>query len=106
VYLHRTGSSWPAIELSHTAASAADENLAMVSDAYARGAVSVTDLIDAQEAALSAGLAATDAKYGFMIDFVNVLRAMGDFEILLDPASREGWYGRVDEWFRAHPSSP
>ena len=54
--------------------------------------------------ALSAALGATDAKYGFMIDFVNVLRSMGDFEILLDPASREAWYGRVEEWFRAHPA--
>ncbi len=102
--LHRTASSWPAIDLSREAAAAADENLAMVSDAYARGAVSVTDLIDAQEAALSAGLAATDAKYGFLIDFVNVLRTMGEFEILLDPASREGWYGRIDEWFHSHPA--
>jgi outer membrane protein len=102
VVLHRTASSWPAIDLSREAAAAADENLVMVADAYARGAVSVTDLIDAQEAALSAGLAATDAKYGFMIDFVNVLRAMGEFEILLDPASREAWYGRVENWFRTH----
>jgi outer membrane protein len=101
--LHRTASSWPSIDLSREAAEAADENLAMVGDAYARGAVSVTDLIDAQEAALSAGLAATDAKYGFLIDFVNVLRTMGEFEILLDPASREARYGRVENWFRTHP---
>jgi outer membrane protein len=101
--LHRTASSWPSIDLSREAAEAADENLAMVSDAYARGAVTVTDLIDAQEAALSAGLAATDAKYGFLIDFVSVLRTMGEFEILLDPQSREAWYGRVENWFRTHP---
>jgi outer membrane protein TolC/ABC-type uncharacterized transport system substrate-binding protein len=101
--LHRTASSWPSIDLSREAAEAADENLAMVSDAYARGAVTVTDLIDAQEAALSAGLSATDAKYGFLIDFVSVLRTMGEFEILLDPASREAWYGRVENWFRTHP---
>jgi outer membrane protein len=105
VYLHRTASSWPAIDLSREAAAAADENLTNVSEAYARGAVTVTDLIDAQETALSAGLGATDAKYGFMIDFVNVLRSMGDFEILLDPASREAWYGRVEKWFREHPAS-
>ena len=54
--LHRTASSWPAIDLSREAQAAADENLANVTDAYARGAVSVTDLIDAQETALSRGL--------------------------------------------------
>jgi outer membrane protein len=104
--LHRTAASWPSIELSRTAADAADENLANVAEAYARGAVSVTDLIDAQEAALSAGLAATDAKYGFLIDFVGVLRSMGEFEILLDPASREAWLTRVETWFREHTVKP
>ena len=96
-------SSWPAIDLSREAQAAADENLANVTDAYARGAVSVTDLIDAQETALLAGLSATDAKYGFVTDFVQVLRSMGEFEILLDPASREAWYARVETWFREHP---
>ncbi len=103
VNLHRIAGSWPAIDLSRTAAAAADENLANVTEAYARGAISVTELIDAQDAALSAGLGATDAKYGFLIDFVNVLRSMGEFELLLDPASRDAWYGRVEEWFRANP---
>ena len=101
--LHQTASSWPAIDLSREAQAAADENLANVTDAYARGAVSVTDLIDAQETSLLNGLSATDAKYGFMTDFVNVLRSMGDFEILLDPASREAWYSRVETWVRQHP---
>ena len=104
--LYRTASSWPSIDLSREAAEASEENLANVTEAYARGAVSVTDLIDAQEAALSAGLAATDAKYGFLIDFVSVLRAMSDFEILLDPASREAWYTRVEKWFRENPTVP
>jgi outer membrane protein len=106
VALHRTGGSYPSIDLSKQAAAAADENLRMVTDAYARGVVSVTELIDAQDAALSAGLAAADAKYTFLIDFVSVLRSMSEFEILLDPASREAWYGRVDEWFRTHTPNP
>jgi outer membrane protein TolC len=106
VALHRTAGSYPSIELSKRAAEAADENLRMVTDAYARGVVSVTDLIDAQDTALSAGLAAADAKYTFLIDFVAVLRSMSEFEILLDPASREAWYGRVDEWFRTHSPNP
>jgi outer membrane protein len=104
--LHRTASSWPSIELSREAAAASDENLANVTDAYARGAVSVTDLIDAQEAALSAGLSATDAKYGFLIDFMSVLRTMSDFEILFDPGAREAWFTRVETWFREHPNPP
>ena len=106
VALHRTASSYPSIDLSRQAAEAANENLTMVTDAYARGVVSVTDLIDAQDAALSADLAAADAKYTFLIDFVGVLRAMSEFEILLDPGSREAWYRRVDDWFRSHQPNP
>jgi outer membrane protein len=98
IALQRSAGSFPAIALSQEAAAAANENLASVTDAYARGAVSVTELIDAQDAALDAGLAAADAKFGFLIDFVSVLRALSEFEILLDPPSREAWLKEVDEW--------
>jgi outer membrane protein TolC len=77
----------------------------MVTDAYSRGVVSITDLIDAQDTALSADLAMADAKYTFLTDFVAVLRAMSEFEILLEPAAREAWINRVEEWFRTHDPS-
>jgi outer membrane protein TolC len=99
VAIHRVGASHPAIELSNTAAAAATENLRMVTDAYVRGIVSVTELIDAQEAALSADLAAAQAKYGFLVDFIDVLRAMGDFSVLTEPATRLQWYEKVNQWF-------
>jgi outer membrane protein TolC len=102
IALERTSASFPSIALSMEAAGAANENLASVTDAYARGAVSVTDLIDAQNAALSAGLAAADAKYGFLLDFVAVLRAMSEFELLLDPDSRERWIQEVNVWMAQH----
>ena len=104
--LHRTASSFPSIELSQEAAAAARENLTMVRDAYAKGAVSVTDLVDAQDASLEAELAAAEAKYTFLIDFVAVLRATGSFDILLDPASRQNWFERVDAYFREHATGP
>jgi outer membrane protein TolC len=91
--------------LSAEAAAAANENLAMVGDAYTRGDVSITDLIDAQDTALAADLAAADAKYGFLDDFVNVLRAVGEFGLLLDPASRDAWLGRVEAWFAGHDTT-
>jgi outer membrane protein TolC len=100
--LHSTASSYPAIDLSREGAAAARQNLAMVTDAYAKGVVSVTDLTDAQNTALNAQLGEADAKYSFLIDFIEVLRTTGSYDILLDPASREAWYGRIDAWFREH----
>ena len=52
IALHQTGGSYPAVELSADAARAANENLVLITDAYSKGAVSVTDLIDAQNAHL------------------------------------------------------
>jgi outer membrane protein TolC len=102
----RVGASYPAIQLANDAAAAATENLRMVGDAYSRGLVSVTELIDAQEAALAAELSAARARYGFLIDFVDVLRAMGDFSVLLDPGSRGDWYEKVNEWFITQETTP
>jgi outer membrane protein TolC len=103
--LQRISASHPSIELTQTAAVAAGENLAMVSDAYSRGIVSVTELIDAQEASLAADLAAAQAKYAFLVDFVDMLRATGSFATLLDPQSRARWYDDVDSWFKSHPGA-
>jgi len=58
-------------------------------------------LISAQDAALDANLAAADAQYTFLIDFVDVLRSMSEFDPLLDPLSRDAWYDRVDRWFNS-----
>jgi len=78
----------------------------MVRDAYAKGVLSVTDLVDAQDVSLEAELAAAEAKYTFLIDFIAVLRATGSFEMLLDPASSQAWYERIDAWFREQGAAP
>jgi outer membrane protein TolC len=57
--------------------------------------VAITDLIDAQSTALSAGLAVTDAKYHFVADLVAVLRAVSEFDLLLDPQAAQRWLDQV-----------
>ncbi len=97
--LQRFGGSYPALDLSRQAADAASRNLELVTDQYSRGAVSVTDLIDAQEAALQARLSAADARYAFLIDFVAVQRAAGDFQLLLRPGRTADWMNQVEHFF-------
>ncbi|MEQ8661751.1 MAG: TolC family protein, partial [Gammaproteobacteria bacterium] len=99
--LARTSGSYPAIRLSREAAAAARDNLAIVTDAYAAGSASITELNDAQDAALTAALAAARARYQFMLDFVAVLRAAADFDVLLTTDGLEAWYAEVDDYFRA-----
>ena len=98
VALHRASGSYPALEFSRKAADAASENLDLVTDAYRTGAVSVTDLIDAQNAALAAELRAVDARYVYLIDAVDVLRATSDFTLLIDPGSTERWFQQVESY--------
>jgi outer membrane protein len=100
--LARIPSSYPAIALSHEAAAAAHENYNKVADAYARGVVSITDLISAQDASLNADLAQAQATFTFLTDFTDTLRVSNSFDVLLDPQTRAPWYEAVDAWFDAH----
>lgn len=97
--LQQVSGSYPAIELSREAARAAKDNLDLVTDQYSKGVVSVTDLIDAQDAALAADLAAAAARFAFLIDFVEVLRAAGDFDLLLTEEAAESWLNRLDTFY-------
>ena len=100
--LEQVSGSFPAIALSEDAAKAAEDNLDLVTDSYSKGAVSVTDLIDAQDAALSAKLSAAEARYAFLIDFVEVMRAAGDFSLLLEAKGFENWFGKLDAYYDEH----
>jgi outer membrane protein len=97
--LHQIGASYQAIRLSREAADAAKENLDLVTDSYSKGAVGIIDLLDAQNAALSSELASAEAEYAFLIDFVEVLRASGNFDILLDPDGMENWFERLGAFY-------
>lgn len=97
--LQKTKGSFPAIRLTKAAAEAANNNFEMVSDAYAKGVVSITSLIDAQNAVLSSRLSAVQALYLFMIDWVEVQRAVASFDLLIEEQSIENWYQQMDLFF-------
>jgi outer membrane protein len=100
VSMEQAGSSFSGIELAAAAAAASTENLDIVTDLYSKGAKSVTDLIDAQNAALGSELAAAEAKYLYLGDILEVLRATGDFSLLLDPGYVSDWYLDVEAFLR------
>ncbi len=91
--------SFPAIAFAAQAADAARTNLALVTDQYQRGAVGVTDLVDAQETSLQAELAAAEARYEFLLDFVAVQRASGNFDLLLEPSAASAWLQDLGDFF-------
>ncbi len=88
--LYAAQAAYGQIDLSLTAAEASRKNYELVSDAYARGTVTVIDLLDAQDASLTASAAAAESLYGFLITIMAVQRAVGGYDYLLSPEEREG----------------
>ena len=85
---HAAQSSYINIDFSQRGAQAARENLALVSDAYGQGTVSIVELLDAQNQSLAASLSANNAVHDFLIDVMQLQRAAGQFDFLLPPATR------------------
>lgn len=93
--LHQASASRAAVRLRREAASAAEQNLELVTDAYRQGTVNVITLIDAQNQALQANLAAANAVYDFLIDYVAVERAAGEFGFTVPPQQRQAFVERL-----------
>jgi outer membrane protein TolC len=93
--LETAASTYAAIALTRDAAEAASRNYELVSDAYSRGATSITALIDAQSAALNASEAAANAVHDFLLDLMRVERAMGDFGALRPDEYRQSFLERL-----------
>lgn len=100
------GASWAGIGQARAAADAARKNLELVSDAYARGAVSIITLLDAQEATLKANEAAAGAVYTFLTDLMKVERSIGEFYFLRTAEGRQGFLKRLDDFYRAAGVTP
>lgn len=105
--LHLAGASFANIRLSRDASEAANKNLEVVQDAYARGALSYLNLLDAQNAALTAREVAANAVYDFLVDFTEVQRAASRFDLLATPEDRAEWKRRLDDFLKAegHPAA-
>ncbi len=96
---HQAGFSFASIELADDAFRAARRNFELVQDSYSQGVVSVVDLLDAQNASLTADLARADAVYRFLIDWMELQRAIGQFDFRSSRSQRDAWFDRVDEYF-------
>ena len=95
----QAGASSPAIRLAREAAEAAHKNLDLVIDQYSRGAVDIIKLLNSQNAALTARLNAANAVYNFLIDLINIGRAIGQFDYFLYKEDHADWVRQVDAFF-------
>ncbi|MBD3851595.1 MAG: TolC family protein, partial [Acidobacteria bacterium] len=92
------GASFYSIELAQAATDAALKSLDLVTESYATGAVSITELLDAQAAALRASEGASNIVYDFLIDLMEVERAMSSFAFFQTEEEREAFYQGVHDY--------
>jgi outer membrane protein len=86
--LHLAQAAYGQIDLSTAAAEASHKNYELVADAYARGTVSIIQLLDAQDASLSANASSIDSLYNFLITIMALQRAVGGYDYLLPEDER------------------
>lgn len=75
--------------LAGASAEAADKTLDIVSDLYSRGAVSITDLIDAQNEKLNADTNVASSLYAFLDRIVDLERAYGRFTVFSTDSEKQ-----------------
>ena len=98
-FLHAAGASFAGIELADTSADATERSLVLVTDAYQQGAASILDLLDAQNQALVARQVAANAVFDYLIDFMNVQRAVGQFDFFRTSEEGQMFLERLGRFF-------
>ncbi len=97
--LENIRASFRNITLTQEAEEAVVRNFEIVQDSYSKGVVTITQLLDAQNAAISGQLNSANAVYVFLIDFLNMERASGSFFMLMTDQQKEDYINDITTYF-------
>ncbi|OUR94556.1 hypothetical protein A9Q87_02670 [Flavobacteriales bacterium 34_180_T64] len=86
------------IELSRISEEAAKESLDLVQTSYSSGAVSITQLIDAQRNYLQAQLSRSNATYNYLLSSMILERYLGRFFLLSTAAENQAFIQRYNDF--------
>jgi outer membrane protein TolC len=89
--VHQAVASYTSIELLKEATRSSKKNFDLVAEAYARGTVTLIDLLDAQTTYRGAEQNAANANYQFLLDLMALERSLGGFTFFAGKAEREAW---------------
>jgi outer membrane protein TolC len=93
------GASFASIRELTISAEAAIKSLNVVQESYSRGALSILDLLDAQNAAVVSQELAENAVFDFTIDMMSVERAVGRFYLQLNEDEAEEYLQRLEAFY-------
>jgi len=94
------GSSFPNISLEESSAEFSKMNLAVIKNKYARGVVSILDLLDAQSQSFAASRRAEIARYSYLEDLTSLQRAMCWFEVDKTEAEKDQWADEFQQYVK------
>ncbi|RZB33865.1 MAG: hypothetical protein SRB2_03258 [Desulfobacteraceae bacterium Eth-SRB2] len=86
------------LRLTKEAAEAADKNFELVQDSYSKGALSIVNLLDAQNAALAANQSAANSVYEYFISLLEVERGFGGFAVITPLNEQKAFFHRFQEF--------
>ncbi|HEY6723082.1 MAG TPA: TolC family protein, partial [Polyangiaceae bacterium] len=100
VSLYQANATFGAIALTRAAATAAGQNLDLVTDKYREGTAPIIQLIDAQNQSVVAELDAANAVFEFLAQLMRVERSMGRFSFLVNPDQTSDFFRRLEDYSR------
>lgn len=97
--LENIRASYRNVTLTKDAEAAAVKNFDLIQDSYSKGVVTITQLLDAQNAAISAQLNSANAVYIFLSDLLNMERATGAYYMLMTDEQKAAYVDELKLFF-------
>ncbi|MYI63668.1 MAG: TolC family protein [Gemmatimonadetes bacterium] len=88
------------------AAASAQKKFELVQDAYQKGQLAITQLVDAQRAALSARQAEAGAVYEYLVSYLQLENSIGGYTMFMTSEEQEAFVGRLTAFFAQRKNAP
>jgi len=83
------------------AAGAASKNLELVGDFYAKGTISISDLLDARTNSISADQVEIAARYSYLKSLINLERSTGEYLVMMDDLTKGAKMERLKSYLKS-----
>ena len=94
------------IHFAEVAATSAQKNFELVQDAYQKGQLEITQLVDAQRAALSARQAEAGAVYEYLVSYLQLENSIGAYTMFMTSEEQKAFVGRLTAFFSKRKNAP
>ena len=94
------------IHFAEVAAASAQKNFELVQDAYQKGQLAITQLVDAQRAALSTRQAEAGAVYEYLVSYLQLENSIGGYTMFMTSEEQEAFVGRLTAFFATRKNAP